>query len=390
MEDAKTENVTLKGAKLLQAEENTTPEIRWINQLSPSYYQRLLKKNSYNFIIGHAPLLAYGAANLKRTCKGPNAPKVVLMVHTLPKTKKGDIDKDLLSRWIKGTDIVFSIGETDSNVLKRFVHGKMYGIYIPIYPLQSFSVQTESESAAVFKPDMRSQKITVMVGKKESGYNGIDVELVLEAVGLAVKKAFDDDSRMETHLTFLGEEREDESDLKTCFHETLQGHNMCQDLLTFHFLTSDESTGSKGIETCMSDSTLVMLPLRTNYSIFGLEALTAAWAGIPILVSENSGVATLLSQVGGGHSVVKSRNNFNSDVSTWADCILQNSSKQSNAREKASKLRESLLRSTRIGRTHLKFISTITGTYFRQSLDLPAIPVVDVHSKILDVHPLLS
>ena len=360
IDDANTENVRLKGAKLPQGEKNTTPEIRWIDQLSASYYQHLLDKNSFNFIIGHAPLLAYGAANLADICKRQSSPKVVLMVHTLPKTEKGLLDKSLLCTWLERTDIVYSVGETDSNVLKRFVHGKMHGIYIPIYPLKPSRNFPELESTMVVESGKTTPKITVVAGRKELGYKGIDAELVVEAVGYAVKRTFPDNSRIEVNLTFIGEELADESDLKTCFHETLQRHNMCQDLLTFHFLTSDESKGSKGIPTCMLDSTLVMLPLRKNYSVFGLEALTAAWAGIPILVSENSGVGALLRDMGKDrHSVVRQRRDFDSNVRAWAEHISEKISKQSEARDEANRLRESLLKSTHIGTTHLKFISPI-------------------------------
>ena len=74
---------------------------------------------SYNFIIGHAPLLVFGAENLKRVYKGENVPKVLLFVHKLPKTTKGDLEKDTLYSWIHGTDIFFSIGENVRNELDR-------------------------------------------------------------------------------------------------------------------------------------------------------------------------------------------------------------------------------------------------------------------------------
>ena len=203
-EDAEAEHVDLKGATLPQGDEMITPEIRWINQLSSSYYERLLNENSFNFIIGHAPLLAHGAANLKANCKGENPPKVVLMIHTLPKTEKGLINKNLLCTWMEGTDIVFSIGETDSNILKRFIYGKIHEIYIPICPLKHSRKLSESESTMSVKSGDTTPKITVMVGRKESGYNGIDIKLVVAAVGQAVERAFNSDNKVETYLTFVG------------------------------------------------------------------------------------------------------------------------------------------------------------------------------------------
>ena len=310
--------------------------------------------------------MAYGAVNLKNISRGPNIPKVVLIINRLPKTKKGFLDKDLLCDWMTGTDIVFSIGETDSNILKRFVHGKIHDIYIPIYPIQPYSVRSEFESAMAIEPGVGTQKITVMVGGKESGYNGINVKLVVAAVGRAVKMAFDGHGQIETHLTFVGEESSEETDLKTCFEKTLEEQDIHPHLLNFHFLSSQESSNSKDTLTCMIQSSLFLCPLKKNYSVFGLEALTAALAGIPILVSENTGVAALLHDMGeDGHSVVRRRNDFHSNVNVWAEQILEKISKQSKAREEATKLRESLLRSTSIGANHFRFISTITRTYFR-------------------------
>ena len=362
VDEAVIENVQLRGAKLPQGEAFAIPEIKWLNQLSTPYYQSLLNENSYNFIIGHAPLLAYGAVNLKGICRGQNSPKVVLMVHTLPKTEKGLLNKALLCTWMESTDIVFSIGETDSNVLKRFVDGKVHEIYIPICPLKSASILPVS--AATGQSEVGTTKIAVMVGRKELGYNGINVKLAMAAVCLAVKRGNQGKNRMEIHLLILGEDSADERELKACFNKTLEEQNNPQNLLNFYFLSLQPSTDSKQIRTCMMESTLVLLPLKKNYTVFGLEALTAALAGIPILVSENSGVAALLRDVGDdGCNVVRRKIDFDSNVRAWAEQISQKISKQSKAKEEANKLRQLLLQSTRIGITHRKFISIITGRY---------------------------
>ena len=104
IDDAKRENVILNWA---------------------THYQSLLNDSSCNFVIGHDQLPAFDATNLKRNWKGPNSPKVALMVHRTPKTEKGLIDKELFCNWMKGTDVVFSIGETESKKLKRFVYGEV-------------------------------------------------------------------------------------------------------------------------------------------------------------------------------------------------------------------------------------------------------------------------
>ena len=284
------------------------------------------------------------------------------MVHTLPKTENGFLNKALLCTWMEGTDIVFSIGETDSNVLKRFVDGKVYEIYIPIYPLKLTRMLPGLESAMVVKSGVVTEKITAMVGRKEFGYNGINVKLLVAAVGLAVKRGNIGGNRMEIDLRFLGEDPADENNLKAYFDKALEEQSNPQKLMSFNFLSSQELSDSQVMFTCMMESTLFLLPLKKNFSVFGLEALTAALAGIPILVSENSGFAALLHDMGeDGHSIVRQRKNFESNVKAWGECIWEKISRQNKARDEANKLREYLLQSTLIGTTHRKFISTITG-----------------------------
>ena len=350
--DAKAQNVKLRGANLPQGEDNTTPGIRWINQLSSPYYQSLLNDNSYNYIIGHAPLLAFGAVNLRGTWKGPNSPKVVLMVHTLPKTENGNIDKQLLCSWMKGTDVVFSIGETESKKIRRFVFGKLHQVYIPLYPLESIASPVTHEF----------QKVTLVVGKKDMGYNGIHVKLAIAAVARAVEQVSG-----KTQIVFVGDEPAIESDLNVIFYRTFKQLGIGQDRLEFCFLSSEWKNEFRMTSTkCITETTLFLFPLKKNYSVFGLEALTAALAGIPILVSENSGVAALLRDVGeDGHSVVRQENDFNSNVRAWAEQISEKISKRRKARDDANTLIESLLKSTHIGRTHLKFVSTIIRTYLQ-------------------------
>ena len=168
-----------------------------------------------------------------------------------------------------------------------------------------------------------------------------------------------------THLTFVGDEPADESDLTSSFKKTLEDQNIHQHLLKLHFLSAQKSSNSKEMLTCMMETTLFLYPLKRNYSVFGLEALTAAFAGIPILISENAGMAKLLHDMEEDRSsVVRMGKDFDSNVTNWREHILEKISNQSKAHEEASKLRESLLKSTHIGTTHLKFLSTVTRTYF--------------------------
>ena len=271
-------------------------------------------------------------------------------MHTLPKTEQGQLDKGLLCNWMRGADIVFSLGATESNELQRFVHGKVHHVYIPVYPIKPrVGIRTEQ----------KLQKVTLIVGKREMGYNGTNVELAVAATIQAVERS---QSKVETQFVFLGQETADESDLETLFNDTIQAQKAPENILKFCFLSSQEKKHSEMIlKTCEEENALVLFPLKKNYSVFGLEALTAVSAGVPILVSDNSGVVALLDDMGDeGHSVVRHKNGFNSNVRAWTEKIWEKISDQSKARAQAAKLRENLLRSTKIETNHLEFVSRIT------------------------------
>ena len=114
-----------------------------------AYYRHLPNKN-FDFIIGHAPYLANGCFNLKDICEERGArPKIILIFHGLPKDEDGDIDRDIVERWLEAADIVFSVGKAAENELKHYIKGldkddkPIHMMYIPSYPLELFHVERE-------------------------------------------------------------------------------------------------------------------------------------------------------------------------------------------------------------------------------------------------------
>ena len=83
-------------------------------------------------------------------------------------------------------------------------------------------------------------------------------------------------------------------------------------------------------------SDLVALPSRTEG--FGLVALEAISAGVPILVSGESGIAEALEKVEGGNTVIVESDE---DVGEWAQRIIETSAESAEEREaNAKRLRE--------------------------------------------------
>ena len=104
LKDAEEHGVQLKGAKQPRGAKKK-PEIKWLDEPAAKYYHHLLKDNSYDFIVGHAPYLANGCFNFTDICEiHSNPPKVILVVHGLPKTLEDDVDEDQLLDWLKEAD----------------------------------------------------------------------------------------------------------------------------------------------------------------------------------------------------------------------------------------------------------------------------------------------
>ena len=90
------------------------------------------------------------------------------------------------------------------------------------------------------------------------------------------------------------------------------------------------------LKTMFYQSDLVALPSRTEG--FGLVALEAISAGVPILVSGESGIAEALEKVEGGNTVIVESDE---DVGEWAQRITETSAESAEEREaNAKRLRE--------------------------------------------------
>ena len=121
-EDAEKYKVLLRGAKRPRGLKKK-PRIKWLDKNTGAYYLHLVRENSYDFIIGHIPYLAHGALNFRNLYTSPEnkQPKVILMIHDLPKTKSGETDEDTLCEWLSESDVVFSVGkEVEAEIF--FIH----------------------------------------------------------------------------------------------------------------------------------------------------------------------------------------------------------------------------------------------------------------------------
>ena len=113
----------------------------------------------------------------------------------------------------------------------------------------------------------------------------------------------------------------------------------------------------------MRKSNLFILPLKPDSPLFGTEALSAVAAGVPILVSSHSGMATVLEIVSQDEAVV--HESSVEPEENWKARILQKLLRPEESQRTSTRLREDLLLDTNIAESHLKFTRIITGKLSR-------------------------
>ena len=109
LKEAKERGVYLKGAKQPRGSKKN-PNRKWLNESIIKYYGHVPYETKFDFIIGHAPYLANGCLNVMDWYhERQHHPKVMLIIHGLPRTDEGQVDEELLLDWLTEADVVFSI-----------------------------------------------------------------------------------------------------------------------------------------------------------------------------------------------------------------------------------------------------------------------------------------
>ena len=287
--DAKRQNVELKAAKPPRHNWKEA-NIKWLDDESIIFYRHLVSERQYDFIVGHMPHVADGTFNLQDICfERGYSPKVILVVHALPKTQRGDVDRERLISWLKDVDIVLSSGHgVEAEITPYFSdipidrrQKLVHNVYIPACALELLTVKR------VPKKLQGKQVITLMTcERKDLSINGLDYELAAAATVQAADSIFSlegMDPRKQIRMEFM----------------IIASNNTERDLWEKHFLEIKEAqpVKFKGIATefrvvanleelmsVLNQTTLFLFPLKSNSPLFGIEALNAAAACTPILV----------------------------------------------------------------------------------------------------------
>ena len=361
VKDAENYGVQLRGAKRPRgAKRDSKSELQWLDENSTSYYLHLQDQH-FDFIVGHAPYLANGCFNLKDIYKWKEmAPKVILMVHGLPKKENGYIDDDMLEDWLNEADVVFSVGKAVESELVPYLAGvndekrPVHKIYIPTYQVELFHIVREEKGKKV----KGTQNITMMSAEfKDLKVTGLDFPLAVNATIGAAEHIRDFDG-VRTNLTMLAAHEDDRKKWKEESDKIFQRKNVTHIGLSAH---AESPTDINKLQSCLKRSTLFLLPLRSDSPLFGSEALAAIAAGVPVLVSRYSGLAHFLNNVNGDESVVY-ETKAQSVADTWKDRILERLLRPEES-QRTAKLQEQFLLDTSIAETHLEFINTFASKF---------------------------
>ena len=340
--DAEKYKVKLKGAKQPRGRKKR-PTVEWLDEFSGAYYQDVVRENSYEFIIGHAPYLANGSLNQRDQFHASTSKP-----------------KDALLDWLTETDVVFSVGKAVEAELLPYIGSlpaedrPIHKLYVPSFPLEIFNVQRDILKDS--KARVNKNVMLINGERKDMHSNGIDFELAVNAAVAAAKHIVTFDG-LKTNFIVLTQNKEDADGWKKEFTELIQKQEIKCGVLHFQ---SDGPETLKKLNIHLRRSNLFLLPLKSDSPLFGTEALAAIAAGVPILVSEHSGISSVLESLAQIDSMVQEPA-LVSDLDTWRDAIIRKLVKPEEAQRAANRLREQLLLDKTIAQTHLDFIKTITS-----------------------------
>ena len=364
IQDAAKHGVNLIGAKKPRGSRKN-PKLTWINTSVNKYYPHLVSKDKPDFIIGHIPYSANGCLNLRDIITNIHqgrSTKVILVVHALPLTDEGDVDEECLTEWLGEADLVLSVGAKVQTKLESCIEANDVNVdhklYLPGFPLDFFKIEQHEHQL------LGEQRFLLMTRERENlDVPGLNFELaVLSTVNtsrnILAKEKSDLSKQLSFSLKLIAAKAEEKESWKQNFKDIKDKYKIHSGVPAFYFEAPQDV--NKVIPHLKTASVLV-LPLKYDSPLFGTEALVAIAAGVPVLVSRNTGIASFLQSIGEAEPIIWDNEDVTKDAQIWKDRLVQKIIDPEKARLTARELRKSLLLGAKISSTHLEFIKTITG-----------------------------
>ena len=254
-----------------------------------------------DFVVGHSVILGKQAQFIRRS----HQCKWIQVVHTAPDElavykeysraiSKGEEKQSAEVKLCKMADVVVAVGPKLTELytaLLNFCGKKVYNFTPGIF----------NQFASLKVSPVQGKKFRILVlgrgDKEDFKLKGYDI--AAQAVAQLVDKTY--------HLTFVGTSRGNQSHVT----EELLKYGLLQNqLIVKGYLENRED-----LIPVLCSSNLVIIPSRTEG--FGLTALEALSAGIPFLVSQNSGFAEALQDITFGSAFIVD----SGDPEPWAEAI---------------------------------------------------------------------
>ncbi|CAH1239454.1 MFHAS1 [Branchiostoma lanceolatum] len=339
--EARADGVELVFPTSLMADKRQ-PTLDWLTFDHLARYPNLSSDIAY--IIGHVSITSSAARNIREQ-RYPGA-KLILFNHVIPedtehyKSESRELGigekSDAIRTDMEHADVVFSVGPNLYDYYKNQIRGsKPHYEFLP-KPSDIFSqmnltyVETET-------------KIVLSIGRVKGAERLKGYDLAAKAMSMVI------DRFPKARWRVRGVSAEDFPESKEIIQANVEKG-------TFHFTPLKHGTHQQ-LSRDMKEAHVVLMPSRAEP--FGLVGLEAIAAGVPTVVSQNSGLAKFLKaqdDVDFDRPIVKIKGNDNEDGARLADRIidiLENGSKEFKA---AKQLKQKLMESKYWEESHRKFL----------------------------------
>ncbi len=280
----------------------------------------------------------------------------------LPSIFSGDVDEQVLLDWLGNAHTVLSIGEPMFNRIADYIESlddqqskPKHEIYLPACPLDLLDITRKSREEPIRGP----QHIMVFTGeRKDLDVKGLDYDLAVGAASTATTRIFlNAGQHVNMNFWTMATTQDEREKWEDHFKTIVDRESKADKRLAFVYKTMQEQNELK---TSLKRASLCVLPLMSQSNLFGVESMMAAYAGVPVVVSSNSGFANLLRQIPVTNSILDVKG-VPADLAVWEDKIFQKIMNVKESEEEAIAIKKNLLLDISIEESHNKFITAITG-----------------------------
>ena len=263
--DAAKHNVKLRGVKLPRGIESI-PTVEEINGSAPLFYKHLAVRQRFDFVIGHIPYLAHGTLNVHDLCSDIGLScNIILLAHTLPRTRENDIDENTLREWMKEANTVLSIGEVLKSEIQGYINclneenRPLHHLYIPGCPAELLTVLQETRTNSLRGP----QNITVMTNEqKQLKVSGLNYQLAVASSTLASPKIYElCETGAKVQFLVLATDAKERNIWEESFNEIKCRPETEDQRMAFQFQIIDDMERLKSL---MKRTAVMLLPLKPD------------------------------------------------------------------------------------------------------------------------------